>query len=98
MINRVDKKTYSFNVEPTNEEEAIMYLYIQSFHEIVLIKKNHLSKYFSLWWMPELTWVFLKILRFSVKKMDIYKALNSDTSLGDEILHGRQNSNLVEQY
>lgn len=38
MINRVDKKTYSFNVEPTNEEEAIMYLYI-SFHEIVLIKK-----------------------------------------------------------
>lgn len=27
--------------------------------------------------------------------MDIYKALNSDTSLGDEILHGRQNSNLV---
>lgn len=39
MINRVDKKTYSFNVEPTNEEEAIMYLYIQSFHEIVLIKK-----------------------------------------------------------
>lgn len=35
--------------------------------------------------MPELTWVFLKILRFSVKKMDIYKALNSDTSLGDEI-------------
>lgn len=39
MINRVDKKTYSFNVEPTNEEEAIIYLYIQSFHEIVLIKK-----------------------------------------------------------
>lgn len=30
--------------------------------------------------------------------MDIYKALNSDTSLGDEILHGRQSSNLVEQY
>lgn len=48
MINRVDKKTYSFNVEPTNEEEAIMYLYIQSFHETVLIKKTHLSKYFSL--------------------------------------------------
>lgn len=39
MINRVDKKTYSFNVKPTNEEEAIMYLYIQSFHETVLIKK-----------------------------------------------------------
>lgn len=38
MINRVDKKIYSFNVEFINEEEVIMYLYI-SFYEIVFIKK-----------------------------------------------------------
>lgn len=33
-------------------------------------------------------WINLSISkdkRFSVKKMDTYKALNSDTSLGDEI-------------
>lgn len=47
--NKVDKKAYSFYVEPSNEEDTIMYLYIQSFHVpvTVLIKKNHLSKYSS---------------------------------------------------
>lgn len=46
-------------------------------------------------------WINLSIskdIKVFCEKMDIYKALNSDTSLGDEILHGRQNSNLVEQY
>lgn len=59
--NKVDKKAYSFYVEPSNEEDTIMYLYIQSFHVpvTVLIKKNHLSKYSSSWWMPILTLVFL---------------------------------------
>lgn len=91
MINRVDKKAYSFYVERTNEEETIIYLYIQSFHEIVLIKKTHLSKYFSLWWMPILTLVFLKIRGFLWKKW---------TYIGKEfsLTQCRQNSNLFAQY
>lgn len=45
--NKVDKKAYSFYVEPSNEEDTIMYLYIQSFHVTVLIKKKPPFKIFQ---------------------------------------------------
>lgn len=92
MINRVDKKAYSFYVERTNEEERNNYIPIYTeFPWNCSHKKPHLSKYFSLWWMPILTLVFLKIRGFLWKKW---------TYIGKEfsLTQCRQNSNLFAQY
>lgn len=76
--NKVDKKAYSFYVEPSNEEDTIMYLYIQSFHVTVLIKKKPPFKIFQFVMNAYINFSISIDKRFSVKKMDINKGLNSE--------------------
>lgn len=75
--NKVDKKAYSFYVEPSNEEDTIMYLYIQSFHVTVLIKKKPPFKIFQFVMNAYINFSISIDKRFSVKKNG-HKGLNSE--------------------
>lgn len=76
--NKVDKKAYSFYVEPSNEEDTIMYLYIQfPCTSNCLIKKNPPFQIFQFMMNAYINFSISIDKRFSVKKNG-HKGLNSE--------------------